>query len=393
MGGFAGRPDITARCLDLARRDKLGQALLFLGPEGSGKELTALEIARLLNCATPESCRETPSCESCLKAISYQHPDIRWIGPAPASVTDAEVVRLHEAKQDDPFHQPAWAASSEVLIGDPDHPGPLTVRSLLHFLKLKPFQGTTKVVVVSDAHRLRAGAANAFLKALEEPPPSALIILTTSMRTGVLPTIQSRCQRVTFTPYQDQELVRLLSHLYELPGKEAEELSRLGAGNARRAARLRLPLPRAVRLWADELADAISAGRAGTAMLAAEQLHKGTVPTSIVDKVGQKIPAAKELVARRERAILLCESLVVHYSEILRCLTRGGEWLPVTREREQVLREAAAKRTPQGILCDLDAIEKAQRDIERNLNIGLMMAVLFQELVRHVEEDRPRRVA
>jgi len=393
MRGFVGRPEIVKRCLDLERQGKLGQSLLLIGPEGSGKELTALEIARLLNCSTPDSCSATPKCESCRKAISFQHPDIRWIGPAPATITDADVVRLLEAKQDDPFHQPSWAASSEVLIGDPEHPGSMTVRSLLQFLRMRPFQGTTKVVVVADAHRLRAGAANAFLKVLEEPPADALILLTTSIRSGVLPTIQSRCQRITFGPYTDAELGELLVRLYDLPADQARKLARFGAGNARRAARQRLPLPRAIGNWAAELAAAVAAGRSGTALLAAEQLHKGVVPESCADGLGEKITPAKELPARRERAILLCESLVVHYSEVLRCMTRGAEWSPVAVEREQTIREAATHRSPMGVLRDLEVLERAHKDIERNLNIGLMMAVLFQELVRHVEDDRSITVA
>ena len=94
-------------------------------------------------------------------------------------------------KQADPFHQPPFAASSEVLIGDPDRPGPLTVRSVLQFLRVRPFQGRLKTAIVADAHRLRAGAANAFLKMLEEPPPDTLIILLSSLCGGMLPTTQN----------------------------------------------------------------------------------------------------------------------------------------------------------------------------------------------------------
>jgi len=385
---FAGRQEIVARSLKQARAGALGQSLLFVGPEGSGKEATALEIARLINCPTPEACADAPACESCRKAVTFQHPDIRWIGPAPASVTDADVVRLLRTKQEDPFHTPPWAATSEVLIGDPDKPGPLTVRSLLQFLRLKPFQGTTKVAVVADAHRLRAGAANAFLKALEEPPTDALILLLSATRSAVLPTIQSRCHRVVFRPYARDELAALLRDLYGLPADEADRLARVSAGDARRAARLRLPLARACARWAAELADALDEGRLGGPLLAAEQVHKGVLPPSVAEAAGEKIPAAKDLPARRERAILLCEGLTVHYSEILACLARGDAWEPLDPARETAVRAAASRRSPAGLLADLESLGAAQRDVENNLNIGLMMAVLFQELVRHVQTDR-----
>ncbi len=398
--GFAGRRDIVERLLRLAREGRLGQSYLFVGPEGSGKELTALELARLINCSTPDVCADEPACESCRKAVTFQHPDIRWIGPAPASSGDADAARLFAAKQEDPFHQPAWASSSEVLIGDPDHPGPLTVRSILQFLRLKPFQGTTKVAVVADAHRLRAGAANAFLKALEEPPADALILLLSSVRAGVLPTIQSRCQRIPVQPYGADELTDLLAGLYGLDRAHAEGLARLGGGNARRAARLRLPMPRAVAAWALEIATAAGEGRGGTAMMAAELLHKGVLPDSVVERVngegGEGTPLrnspVKELPGRRERAILLGEMLHLIYSDILGFAVRGDDCEPTLAAAAQWTSAQAARRTPQSLLADLRRIEDARRDVDRNLNIGLVMAVLFRELSDHARADRTAAV-
>jgi len=393
---FAGRKDVVDRLVNLHRRGDLGQSYLFLGPEGSGKELTALEVARLINCPTPDVCRETPSCESCRKAITFQHPDIRWIGPAPASVGDAEATRLFAAKQEDPFHQPAWAASSEVLIGDPDRPSPLTVRSVLQFLRLKPFQGTTKVAVVADAHRLRSGAANAFLKVLEEPPADALILLLSSVRASVLPTIQSRCQRIPFGPYAEDELTALLGDAYGLDAAEAAALARRGGGNARRAARLRLPVSRVLDAWGRELITAVHAGRAGSAMLAAEALHKGVLPAGIVEGINEaggvgtplRNSPVKELAEKRERAILLCEILHLIYSEILGCRVRGDQWRPAQPADAAPIAALAAERSPESLLRDIESLEGVRRDIERNLNIGLVTAVLFQELSRHAREDR-----
>lgn len=57
-----------ARFLELLRAGAVGQSYLFAGPEGSGKESTALEIARLANCRTPDECADIPACESCRKA-------------------------------------------------------------------------------------------------------------------------------------------------------------------------------------------------------------------------------------------------------------------------------------------------------------------------------------
>ncbi len=391
---FAGRTEIVQRFLDLRRDDALGQSYLFAGPEGSGKELTALEIARLVNCRQPEICAAAPACESCLKTLSFQHPDIRWICPAPASITDSEVSDLFSRKRDDPFYQPSFVASSEVLIGDPDRPGAFTVRSLLQFLRVRPFQGALKTAIVADAHRLRAGAANAFLKMLEEPPADTLIILLTSLRGGLLPTILSRCQVVNFDPLAEDELSAMLGALYDIPVDDAQAFSRAAAGNARRAASYRLPMARAMRAWAAQLLQSLADGRRGAAQVAAEQIHKGIVPDGLAEAAEAaavsrvRIGQAKELTEKRERAIRLCETLLLYYSDTMGCATRGEGWRPRLAEDVALIRDLAARRTPTGLLHDIEAVERAREGIDRNLNIGLVMAVLFQELSHAFQKDR-----
>lgn len=385
---------MVARFRDLHRDGALGQSYLFGGPEGSGKEATALEIARLINCRTPEACVEAPVCESCRKAVTFQHPDIRWICPAPAAISDGDVSDLFARKREDPFHQPVFAASSEVLIGDPDHPGALTVRSLLQFLRVRPFQGNLRTAIVADANRLRTGAANAFLKMLEEPSADVLIILLTSLSGGLLPTIRSRCQLIQFDPYPEPELADLLASLYGLPPAEAASYARAAGGNARRAAAYRLPESRALRAWARRLLTLLDQRRLGSALVAAEQLHKGVVPEELAKAAEReaggraRVGQAKELVDRRERAIRLCESLNLYYSDILGCVSRGEAWRPKLAADETLIRDLAGRRSPASLLQDIDAVERAHRGIDRNLNIGLVMAVLFQELHHEIETDR-----
>jgi len=381
-----GRPEIIERLTALARDGALGQAHLFVGPDGSGKEITALDLARRLQCPTPDACRETPSCESCRKALTFQHPDIRWIGPAPASIGEDDVVRLLADKQADPFHRPAHAASGEVLIGDPESPGPLTVRALLQFLRLKPFQGPLKVAVIDMAHRLRTGAANAFLKVLEEPPADSLIILCSAQAGGLLPTIRSRCQQVVFPPYSRQALSDLLRSVYDMDAERAGTVADAAAGNARLAARLLRPEPRLLRRWAHLLFEAIHEGRRGAGHQAAEMLHKGVLPPELVSAVneegGQKLKSAplKDLARKRERALDLLDMLQGRFGELLR--VRVG----AVSETEAPA-SAATPRAPVGLIEDIRRIETARGDIDHNLNIGLTLAVLFQELIDHAAAD------
>lgn len=387
--GFPARATILARLRQALEADALGQAYLFHGPEGSGKEVTALELARLANCARTPPCAAAPLCESCAKVVSFQHPDVRWIGPAPASLGEAETLELLAAKRDDCFYQPPFAASSEVTIGAIDDPAPLTVRALLRFLRLQAFQGRFKVAIVLNAHRFTAEAANAFLKTLEEPPPHALILLLTANRAAMLPTLVSRCQPVRFEPYPENELAALLEARGDAPARAAA-LARAADGSVRKALALREPDVAAVYVWAGEILGRIHAGAVSSAYVAAEMLHKGTVPDG-EDDDGTSLPAppvAADLAERRERALQLCEMLNLYYGDLLACRERGTDWRPRRPAKAAWLRELADRRSSRGLLDDITRIERAKGEIDRNLNLGLTMAALLQGLVTNAEQDR-----
>ncbi len=386
--GFPGREAALSRFRRVLDAGGLGQAYLFVGPEGSGKEATALEIARLAECRREPPCAEGEPCESCRKALSYQHPDVRWFGPAPATIGEAEIGALLEAKRDDPFHQPPWAAVARLTIGHPDDPHPLSVRALRRFLRRQAFQGRWKVAVVADAQRLTDEAANALLKTLEEPPGATLLFLLATHRTGLLPTIVSRCQVVGFEPWGQEELAGMLVERRGCDPATAAAVSRLADGNARRAVALLQPEAMVLGAWAARLVDRIHAGDLATVQVAAEELHAGRLPDDLVEAAGPPAPPpAREAAARRDRTVRLCESLGLYYSELLNCRERAAGWSPRLPEPER-LRELAAGRRTATLLEDIRRLDDAKGEIDRNANIGLVMAVLLRSLIDDVERDR-----
>ena len=388
-GIFPGRQSVLDRFRPLMANSRLSQAYLFVGPEGAGKEVTSLEIARLVNCPRQPHCSAPPFCESCQKAISFQHPDIRWLGPAPATISTDEVREVLELKRENPFYQPNFATTSQVTIGDPDDPGPLTVRTLLRFLRMQPFQGPSKIAIVADAHRLTDGAANAFLKTLEEPPPASLIFLLTSNRSGMLPTIASRCQHVRFDLYSENELMELLVTMMGIEREKARDIARITDGNARKAVALLEPQTVALRKWAFHLWGWIHAGRSGSALVVADQLHTGTIPAEMAAAGGEEhLAQARDNPAKRERAILLCEMLNLYYSEVLSCRERQAEWRPRLVAEQEKVRDLARWRRSTTLLQDIAEVDAAIGDIDHNLNIGLTMAVLFEGLIEHAKRDQ-----
>lgn len=100
-----------------------------------------------------------------------------------------------------------------------------------------PIEGERKVIVVADAERLRADAANALLKTLEEPPARSIIILCTAVPEELLPTVRSRCQRIDLAPLTEELIAEALLR----DGASAERAAlaaRLSGGRLDRARRL-----------------------------------------------------------------------------------------------------------------------------------------------------------
>jgi DNA polymerase-3 subunit delta' len=379
---YAGRTVVVERIVRLVEAGQVGQPFLFAGPSGAGKEATALEIARRVNCVAADRCTAEDPCESCAKAVTFQHPDIRWIGPAPANVDVGTVRELFVAKVENPFYQADFAATSQVLIGDPEDPGPLTIRALIQFLRRQAFQGRWKVAVVADAHRLNAAAANAFLKTLEEPSPGSLIILTAASTAGMLPTILSRCQRIAFEPLPENELVEILRRVAPEQAGGAMTAARLADGNARRAMALLGPEAQATWAWTSQVFAALAEGRAGEALVVSEHLNAGLMPT------GDGWEETKDLGQKRQRAILFCEMLAQLYGEAVSCRERAQEWRPRAPDLQAVVRRAAAARRTESLLADIVRVDSTRAEVEGNLNIGLCTAALLQDLSDHARRDR-----
>jgi DNA polymerase-3 subunit delta' len=98
--------------------------------------------------------------------------------------------------------------------------------------------GTGRIVVIDDADRLSIAAQNALLKTLEEPPGHAILILVTGSPGGLLPTVRSRCQRITLRPLAEADL-RAVLRQQNLDDVTIDQLLPLAQGSAGRALKLR----------------------------------------------------------------------------------------------------------------------------------------------------------
>jgi len=160
------------RLIDLLSRSVAGNtvppSLLFAGPVGVGKHLTALAVAQALNCVDPVISRQSSvdacgTCAACKRIARGVHPDVLLVGPG-----DSGAIKIDQ------------------------------VRDIVDRVAYRPFEGRRRVVIIDEADALAYPAQNALLKTLEEPPPSSVLILVTSRPDMLLPTVLSRCPQLRF---------------------------------------------------------------------------------------------------------------------------------------------------------------------------------------------------
>lgn len=175
---------LLSRLTEDLSRNPVGRSYLFTGPSGVGKKQAAHSLAQFLLCQNyPRVCG---SCPACLRVEKSAHESLLFVDPA------QNQIRIEEA------------------------------RRILDFLSLQSLS-RFRVVLIDQAHRLNAAAANSLLKVLEEPPPDSFFFLITSSPSLMLSTLRSRSLRVHFRP---DSVRRSEKHSAELSQQWGQELVR-----------------------------------------------------------------------------------------------------------------------------------------------------------------------
>ena len=156
-----GQDHIVTTLKNQIKADRIGHAYLFCGTRGTGKTTVAKIFAKAVNCEHPidgSPCGECPIC----KAI--------------ADGSSMNVIEIDAASNN----------------------GVDNIRQIREEVTYRPTEGRFKVYIIDEVHMLSAGAFNALLKTLEEPPSYVIFILATTEAHKIPITILSRCQRYDF---------------------------------------------------------------------------------------------------------------------------------------------------------------------------------------------------
>jgi DNA polymerase III subunit delta' len=182
FSGLVGQSTAVSLLGGAIATNRIAPAYLFAGVDGVGKTLAArIFIAQLFDTNNLAN-----------------HPDLLWVEPT--YLDRGELVNQSEL------------AHSEVKPKSPPQIRIEQIRVVTQFLSCRALTAPSKVVVIQDADRMAASAANALLKTLEEPT-SGSIILISSQPQKLLPTIASRCQAIPFHRLNGSNMIRVLERL------------------------------------------------------------------------------------------------------------------------------------------------------------------------------------
>jgi DNA polymerase III subunit delta' len=354
-------------------------AWLFTGPPGSGRSVAARAFAAALQCESGAGCG---TCAGCRTAMAGTHADVHVVVPEGLSISVAEM------------------------------------RALVQISARRPTGARWQVVIIADADRLTEGAANALLKAVEEPPERTVFLLCapSDHPDDVPVTIRSRCRHLALHTPPAKAIAEVLhardgidrdmaSWAASVCGGHVGRARRLATDEAARARResvLRIPLSLRrlpdVFTCADDLvksaeADAVEVSgtrdEAEKDALRTAMGHGGTGKGTASATRGSAA-AIKELERRqksratrtqRDAIDLALVDLAGFYRDVL-VVTSAAPAALNHPDREPDARKAADTWTPESTLRRLEAVLACRDAMELNVKpriaIEAMLTTLYQ---------------
>lgn len=343
---------------------EMTHAWIFTGPPGSGRSSAAIAFAQALVCKE-NGCG---TCNECITAKSGAHPDIEILKSEGLSIKIDEIREL--------LTRTAWA----------------------------PSMGGWRVVVMEDADRLTESAANALLKAIEEPGLRTVWLLCAPTLHDILPTIRSRCRHIQLHTPSNSDVAEFLISKHQIAPKMADFAARVSQGHIGRARHLATNEEvrnrrSAILSIPSQLNSVASAYAAASKLVELANAESDAISEALDEKEYEELATAlgkgggkalKELEKeQKSRATRITRDtldgalldLATYYRDVMMIQAGNTDSLINAELADQIIKTAENTQS-QKTLAKMDAIMSARDNLQRNGAPLLVMEALMCELIK-----------
>lgn len=318
-----GQEQIKEHLQNAVAAKKISHAYIINGEKSSGKEFIAKIFAMTLQCEKGgiNPCQE---CHSCKQALSGNQPDIIRV--------------MHE--------KPGTISVDDIRT------------QVNNDVEIKPYSSPYKIYIINEAEKMTPQAQNAILKTLEEPPEYVVILLLTTNVNALLPTILSRCVLLNMKPVADEQVRKFLMEQEKVPDYKADVCVAFARGNIGKA-----KLLASSEDFENVKAEALSLLRYVQDM----ELHE---IVAAIKKIGDyKLEVSDYL-----------DIIAIWYRDVLLFKATSDVNHLIFKEEISNIRKVAQRSSYEGIEEVIEALEKAKRRLDANVNFELTMELLMMTI-------------
>ena len=319
-----GQEQIKEHIKNAISSGKVSHAYVIQGEQFAGKEFIAKIFAMALQCEERgKEGSEIPcqKCHSCRQALSDNQPDIIKVTHEKPNTVSVDDVRAQ-------------------ISGD---------------VGIKPYGSPYKIYIMNEAEKMTVQAQNALLKTLEEPPEYVVIMLLTTNVNALLPTILSRCVVLNMKPVADHLVRKYLMQELQITDYKAEVCVAFARGNIGKARQL--AFSEGFENVKDEALSILK-------YIQDMELHE---MVAAANRIREYKPDKSDLI----------DIMMVWYRDVLLFKATNDMNHLVFREEGSALRQVARRSSYEGIEAVLEALDKAKKRLDANVNPDLVMELLF----------------
>lgn len=321
-----GQEHITTTLKNQILNNRIAHAYLFCGTRGTGKTSTAKVFAKALNCLNLKDGEPCNECEMCTKINEGLAIDVTELDAASNNGVDK-------------------------------------IRDIIDDVKYPPQEARYKVYIMDEVHMLSAGAVNAFLKTLEEPPNNVIFILATTDPQKLPITILSRCQRFDFKRINNSDITARLRKIVNDQNVLADErslnlIARVSDG--------------AMRDSLSILDQAISMGNGNVDYNTVVSMlglvtndHLFNLVNAVIQKsVEKSIEIIEDVIYSGKDIYLFIKDLIAHYRNLLmvKVTNNPEEVLDMSEENIALIKEQGARLRAEEIMRCIRILQEAENN-------------------------------